>query len=112
MATKIYSGKYTNSSDQIYLIEKGKIYKGKYSNSSDELKNIKPEGIKIIDNIKIYKGKYTNSSDQIMTVSKDKVYKGKYTNSSDQIAVIDGDRLSDNEFAVIIYLLAQKNNLL
>lgn len=112
MATKIYSGRYTNSSDQVYLVEKGKIYKGKYSNSTDELKNVKPEGILIVDNTKIYKGKYANSSDQIITVSKEKVYKGRYTNSSDQIGVIDGDRLNDDEFAKIIYLLAQKNNLL
>ena len=40
MATKVFEGKYKNSSDQIYLIDKGRFYKGKYSNSSDELKNI------------------------------------------------------------------------
>ena len=46
-----------------------------------------------------------------MTIDKNKVYQGKYTNSSDQIAVIDG-QLNDNEFENIIYLLAQRNNLI
>lgn len=112
MSTKIYEGKYPNSSDQIYLVEKGKIYRGKYSNSSDEIKNTKPSGIIISSNTKVYKGKYTNTSDQIMTIDQKKVYKGKYTNSSDQIAFIEGDRLSDAEFEEIIYLLAQRNNLI
>lgn len=111
MATKIFQGKYTNSSDQLYLADKGKIFKGKYSNSSDEIKNIKPSGINIVSRSKVYKGKYTNSSDQIMTIDKNKVYQGKYTNSSDQIAVIDG-QLTDSEFENIIYLLAQRNNLI
>ncbi len=112
MSTKIYSGKISTSSNQIYLVEKNKIYNGKIATSTNELKNIKPEGIKIENGSKIYKGKIATSSNQIMCVSAGKVYKGRIESSSNQIAVIDGDRLSENEFAVIIYLLAQKNNLL
>ena len=112
MATKIYSGKESISTDQIFLVEKGKIYNGKYSISSDELKNIYPEGILIVDNTKIFKGQYANSSEQILTVSKKNIYKGREIDSSKQIGVIDGDRLNDDEFAKIIYLLAKKNNLL
>ena len=111
MATKIYEGKYTNSSDQLYLVENGKIYKGKYSNSSDLIREVKPEGIKI-ENSKVYKGKYTYSSDQIMLIEGNKIFKGKYSNSSDQIALIDGDRLADSDFEKIVYLLAQRNNLI
>ena len=41
-----------------------------------------------------------------------KIYEGKNTYSSDQIATIQGDRLTDDEMEKIIYLLAQKNNLI
>ncbi len=112
MSTKIYQGKYNNSSAQIYLVEKGKIYRGKYSNSSDEIKDVKPSGFIIESNAKVYKGKYNNSSDQIMLIENQKIYRGRYNNSSDQIALIEGDRLNDSEFEKIIYLLAQKNNLI
>jgi hypothetical protein len=111
MGTKIFHGRFTNSSDQIYLVDKGKIFKGKFSNSSDEIKNIQPTGINIVSRSKIYKGKFTNSSDQIMTIDKNKVFKGRFTNSSDQIAVIDG-QLNDSEFENITYLIAQRNNLI
>lgn len=47
-----------------------------------------------------------------MTIEKEKVYKGKNTYSSDQIATIQGDRLTDSEMEKVIYLLAQRNNLL
>ncbi|MBF2709747.1 hypothetical protein [Flavobacterium soyangense] len=112
MATKIYSGKDSISTDQIFLVEKGKIYNGKYSISSDEIKDIYPEGILIVNNTKIFKGLHANSSEQIITVSKKNIYKGREINPSDQIGVIDGDILKDEEFAKIIYLLAKKNNLL
>lgn len=111
MGARIFQGKYTNSSDQIYLVDKSKIFRGKYSNSSDEIKNIKPTGINIISRSKVCKGKYTNSSDQIITIDKNKVFKGNYTNSCEQIRIIDG-QLSDSEFEIIIYLLAQRNNLI
>jgi len=111
MATKIFEGRFTNSSDQIYLVDKGKVFRGRFSNSSDEIKNIKPTGINIVNNSKVYKGKFTNSSDQIMTIDKSKVFKGRFTNSSDQIAVIDGI-LTNSEFENILYLLAQRNNLI
>lgn len=111
MATKIFQGRYTNSSDQIYLVDKGKIFRGRYSTSSEEIKNTKPVGINIVSRSKVYKGKHTNSSDQIMSIDKNKVFKGRYTNSSDQIAIIDG-QLNDSEFENIIYLLAQRNNLI
>jgi hypothetical protein len=110
MSTKIYEGKYKNSSDQIYLIENGRFFKGKYANSSDELKNVKPAGITIKDN-KVFKGKYQNSSDQIMLVEKEKIFSGKYSNSSSQIAIIDGS-LSESELFTLLYLLAQRNNLI
>lgn len=112
MATKIYSGKDPISSAQIFLVEEGKIYMRKYSISSEELKNIDPEGLRIIDNTKNFKGKQANSSEQIGTVSKKNIYKGREINPSHQIGVIDGDRLKDDEFVKIIYLLAKKNNLL
>lgn len=92
MSTKIYEGKNTYSSDQIYTVEKGKFYNGKNTYSSDEIKSINPNGINIVD----FK----------------KVYKGKNTYSSDQIATIQGDRLTDNEMEKIIYLLVQRNNLI
>jgi hypothetical protein len=110
MATKVFEGKYKNSSDQIYVIDNGRFYKGKYSNSSDELKNIKPVGISIKDN-KVFKGKYQNSSDQIMLVEKEKIFSGKYSNSSSQIAVVDGN-LTEAELFTLLYLLAQRNNLI
>lgn len=88
-----------------------KIFQGRYSTSSEEIKNTKPVGINIVSRTKVYKGKHTNSSDQIMSIDKNKVFKGRYTNSSDQIAIIDG-QLNDSEFENIIYLLAQRNNLI
>ena len=111
MPSKIFEGRYNNSSDQIYTVERGKIFKGRYTNSSDELKNFNLAAIKI-DGNKVYKGKSIDSSNQIMTVENLKIFKGKYTNSSDQIALIEGDRLSDSEFEQVIYLLAQRNNLI
>ena len=90
MATKIYQGKYDNSSDQIYLVDNGKIYNGKYDNSSDQIREVNTQGL---------------------LIKNDKVYKGKYDNSSDQIALIKGDRLTDDEFEKVVYLLAQRNNL-
>ena len=66
MATKIYEGHSTSSSDQIYTADNGKIFKGHSTSSSDELKT-NPSGIKI-DNNKVYKGNSTSSSDQIMTI--------------------------------------------
>jgi hypothetical protein len=47
-----------------------------------------------------------------MTIEKDKIFKGKSTYSFDQIANIQGDRLSDSEMVKVIYLLAQRNNLI
>ena len=111
MGTKVFQGRFTNSSDQIYLVDKSKIFKGRFTNSSDEIKNIKPTGINIVSRSKVYKGRFTNSSDQILTIDKNKVFKGRFTNSSDQIAIIDG-QLNDTEFDIIIYLLAQRNNLI
>jgi hypothetical protein len=111
MATKVFEGKYKNSSDQIYLVDNGRFYKGKYSNSSDELKNIKPAGINIQDN-KVFKGKNHNSSDQILLIDDEKIFEGKYSNSSNQIAIIDGDTLTEEENFTLMYLLAQRNNLI
>ncbi|TDD94734.1 hypothetical protein [Flavobacterium cellulosilyticum] len=112
MATKIYSGKHSNYSDQIFLVDKGKIYRGKYSIASDELISIQPEGILIVKNTKIFKGNHATSSNQIITVSNKNIYKGRHVIASNQIGVIEGDRLNNDEFAKIIYLLAKKNNLL
>lgn len=111
MTTKIYEGRSTSSSDQIYTVEHGKIYKGRSTSSSDELKNFNPAALKI-DGNKVYKGKSTSSSDQIMNLETLKVFKGRSNSSSDQIASIDGDRLTDSEFENVIYLLAQRNNLI
>jgi len=112
MASKIYQGKHAYSNEQIYLVDKGKIYRGKHSYSSDEIKSISVSGINIVSNTKVYKGKSTSSSDQIITIENNKIFKGKHAYSSDQIALIEGDRLSDSEFEKIIYLIAQKNNLI
>lgn len=111
MATKIYKGRYANTSDQILLIDGGKIYRGRYSNSSDEIKKVEPHGL-LFKGEMVYKGKYANTSDQVMTIKGDKVYKGRYANTSDQIALISGDRMSDDIYEKVIYLIAQQNMLL
>lgn len=61
MATKIYEGRYSNSSAQILLVERGKVYSGRYSNSSDEIKHVNMTGL-LFKEDKVYRGKYTNSS--------------------------------------------------
>ena len=96
---------------KIYVIENGRFFKGKYTNSSDELKSIKAAGINIKDN-KVFKGKNHNSSDQIMLIDDEKIFEGKYSNSSNQIALIDGDSLTEEEIFTLIFLLAQRNNLI
>jgi hypothetical protein len=111
MTTKIYQGRSTNSSDQIYTVERGRFYKGRSTNSSDEIKLSGKEALNI-DGNNVYKGRSTNSSDQVITIDKLNIYKGRSTNSSEQIASIEGDRLSDSEFGSVIYLLAQRNNLI
>ena len=41
-----------------------------------------------------------------------KIYEGTSTSSSNQIANIQGDRLSDEEFFTVLFLLAKMNNLI
>ena len=47
-----------------------------------------------------------------MVIEGNKIFKGRYNNSSDQIALVEGDRIGDSDFEKIIYLLAQRNNLI
>ena len=42
----------------------------------------------------------------------EKIYEGKYNNSSNQIALIDGDSLTEEETFTLMFLLAQRNNLI
>ena len=65
-----------------------------------------------VEGDKVYSGRSTNSSDQIMTINDAKVFEGRSTNSSDQIATISGGRLNDSQLSSVIYLIAQRNNLL
>jgi hypothetical protein len=41
-----------------------------------------------------------------------KIFEGPSTNSSDQIANVGGGRLNDSALLTVIYLLAQRNNLI
>lgn len=111
MATKVFEGRSNYSSDQIFTIEHGKIYKGRSTYSSDELKNFNPAALRI-DGNKVFKGKSNYSGDQIMNIEMLKIFKGRGNYGPDQIASIEGDRLTDAEFEKIIYLLAQRNNLI
>jgi len=112
MATKIYQGTSTNSSNLLYTLDKGKIYNGSLTTVSHEIKSIPSKGLTIVDFTKVYKGTVKTSPHQILSIKGDKIYKGTVLTSSHQVAKISGDRISDDDFEKVIYLLAQKNNLL
>jgi hypothetical protein len=73
MATHIYSGRYTNTSDIMYTWDGKHLYKGRYTNTSDILYTF--------DGKHIYQGRYNHTSAIIFTIDGKHIYKGCYTNT-------------------------------